>query len=404
MTHPALVATLLDVPVMRSGSGSWLVDVEGNRYLDCVAGPGVHLLGHSHPAVLSAIERQAAELIHSSFQLNEPIIELAGELSRLAGEPFQRVFFANSGSEAVETAVKLAKKFQTGRGRFGHSLAALENGYHGRSGIALALTGMNVYKTGLPGFSLYPGVVHLPVPRATGELDLDELGHQLDARSQDDLLAVVAEPVLGVGGVIVPPEGFLRMLRELCDARNALLIFDEVFTGLGRTGTTFAFERSGVRPDILVVGKPLGAGLPVGAVLTSDELGSCWAPVDHSTTFGGNGALVGAVGRAVLGELVAGDLAGAAERAGSQLLDALRFSAPAGVEVRGQGLLIGLEWPSSEQAVAFRHHMMARGVLAGIGGQRRSVVRLTPPLNITAEELKLVESTVLDVFDEVGRR
>jgi len=403
MTHPALVATLLDRPVMRSGRGSWLVDVEGNRYLDCVAGPGVHLLGHGHPAVLSAISRQAGELVHSSFQLNEPIIELAEELTELAGASFDRVFFANSGSEAVETAVKLAKKFQATRGRFGHSLAALENGYHGRSGIALALTGMNVYKTGLPGFSLYPGVVHLPVPR-TGEVDRDELARQLDARAQDELVAVIAEPVLGVGGVIVPPEGFLRALRELCDERHALLIFDEVFTGLGRTGTTFAFERSGVRPDILVVGKSLGAGLPVGAVLTSDEIGTCWAPVDHSTTFGGNGALLGAVGRAVLGELTAGDLAAAAERAGNQLMDTLRSSAPPGTEVRGQGLLIGVEWPSSEQAVEFRRQMMAHGVLVGIGGQRRSVVRLTPPLTVSDEELKLVESSVLDLFDAVVGR
>ncbi|GGV36280.1 aspartate aminotransferase family protein [Streptomyces spectabilis] len=403
MTHPALVATLLDGPVMRSGSGSWLVDIEGNRYLDCVAGPGVHLLGHGHPAVISAIERQASELIHSSFQLNEPVIELAEELARLAGGSFQRVFFANSGSEAIETAVKLAKKFQAARGRFGHSIAALENGYHGRSGIALALTGMNIYKTGLPGFSLYPGIVHLPVPRP-GEVDLDELGRQLDARSQDDLLAVVAEPVLGVGGVIVPPDGFLRALRELCDARGALLIFDEIFTGLGRTGTTFAFERSGVRPDILVIGKPLGAGLPVGAVLTPDDLGSCWAPVDHSTTFGGNGALVGAVGKAVLGELTAGGLADASERAGNQLMGALRSAAPTDVEVRGQGLLIGLEWRSPDQATAFRRRMMARGVLVGIGGQQRSVVRLTPPLNITSDDLKLLESTTLAVFDEMVRR
>lgn len=403
MTHPALVSTLLDPPVMRSGSGSWLVDVDGNRFLDCVAGPGVHMLGHGHPAVVAAIEEQAAKLIHSSFQLNEPILALAEELTALAGYPFTRVFFANSGSEAVEAAVKLAKKAQANRGRFGHSLAALENGYHGRSGISLALTGMSVYKTGLPGFSLYPGVVHLPVPVADS-LDPAELGRRLDAQLQDDLIAVIAEPVQAVGGVIIPPEGFLRLLRDLCDARGALLIFDEIFTGLGRTGTTFTFQRSGVRPDILVVGKPLGAGLPVGAVLTSDELGTCWAPVEHSTTFGGNGALLGAIGRAVLAELVAGDLGAAARKAGDRLIATLRSAAPGAVEVRGQGLLIGLEWAAPAQAVRFRQSMLARGVLVGIGGQSRSVARLTPPLNLTMAELELLEGTVLEAIDEVTGR
>lgn len=393
MSTDSLVNTLLAPPVMRSGSGSWLTDVDGRRYLDCVAGPGVHLLGHSHPAVVAAVREQSALLMHSSFQLNEPILALAEELAALAGEPFRRVFFANSGSEAIETAVKLAKKFQAGRGRFGHSVAALEDGYHGRTGISLALTGMSLYKTGLPAFSLYPGVVHLPVPRDEAGLDVAELGRRLDAQLQDELIAIVAEPILGVGGVVVPPAGFLRMLRELCDARGALLILDEIFTGLGRTGTVFAFQREDVRPDILVVGKPLGAGLPVGAVVVPDEIGTCWAPVEHSTTFGGNGALLGAVGQAVLAELVKGDLAAAAETHGEQLLAGLRAAAPPGVEIRGRGLLAGLDFGTAERAGRFARSMFADGVLVGLGGQRRSVVRLTPPLIVGADELGLIRDT-----------
>lgn len=395
----SLVPTLFAGPAILSGRGSWVSCDDGREYLDAVAGPGVHALGHGHPRILEAIERQSRLLIHSSFQLNKPSIALADRLVRLAGAPFRRVFFANSGGEAVEAAVKAAKKYAAVRGLHGNSLVALEDGYHGRSGIALALTGMNIYKRGLPGFSLYPGVVHIPVPADSSAdnsaYDGEAVVRSLDARLQDGLVAVVAEPVLGVGGVITPPTAFLRRLRELCDERRALLIFDEIFTGFGRTGAMFAFQHSGVVPDILVVGKALGGGLPIGAMVTTEEIGTCWEPIEHSTTFGFNVALTTAVGLAVLDEIEEAKLPMAAEETGGRLLAGLIAAAdgnPYVAEVRGRGLLIGIEFvdragaPSPRAAAGFVSDLRSAGVLASSGGQYRSVVRLTPPLNLTADE------------------
>ncbi|WP_158558513.1 MULTISPECIES: aspartate aminotransferase family protein [unclassified Streptomyces] len=398
-----LFPTLLGNPTALSAQGAWIDCDDGRRYLDAVAGPGVHALGHGHPRITEAISRQSRRLTHSSFLLNEPVVELARRLVELAGPPFSRVFFANSGGEAVETAVKAAKKYSARRGRYGNSLVALENGYHGRSGISLALTGMSLYKRGLPGFSLYPGVVHVAVPGA-GE-DSTDLGRTLDARLQDGLVAVVAEPVLGVGGAITPSADFLRALRTLCDERGALLVFDEVFTGFGRTGSMFAFQHSGVVPDILVVGKALGGGLPVGAVIAGEEIGTCWEPVEHSTTFGGNVALTAAVGLAVLDEITEAKLPEAAASAGRRLLDDLTTAArgnPAVRDVRGRGLLLGVECADRRRAGALMAALRTAGVLTSGGGQDRTTVRLTPPLNITASETGLLSEAACSALAEVA--
>lgn len=422
-TPNALVPTLLGKPIVLQAQGAWVTCSDGRRYLDAVAGPGVHALGHGHPRIIAAIEQQSRRLIHSSFQLNEPVLALADRLVELTGAHsggrFQRVFFANSGSEAVEAAVKAAKKHSARRGHYGHGLVALEDGYHGRSGICLALTGMSIYKRGLPGFSLYPGVVHIAVPAAgrcpngcseCGSGCFDDVVRTIDARLQDQLVAVIAEPVLGVGGVITPPAGFLRRLRQLCDARGALLIFDEVFTGFGRTGRMFAFEHSGVLPDILVVGKALGGGLPFGAFLASEEIGTCWEPIDHSTTFGGNVALTAAVGSAVVDEIVRSQLPESARDIGEGLLAALAEVAATRTsvaDVRGAGLLIGIEFAGSdgmpwpERAAAFNAAMRARGVLTSSGGQHRSVVRLTPPLNLTPEEVAYLRDAAVSALAQI---
>ena len=356
--------------------GSWLYTADGRRYLDFIAGIGVSALGHGNPAVLAAIAGQARRHLHVMVY-GEYVIEaqarLAERLAELLPAGLGRIYFTNSGAEAIEGALKTARK-HTGRAGF----VAFDGAYHGDTMAALALMGNAAFRAP---FGPLPGPVrHLPYGE---ERALDAI--------DETVAAVVIEPVQAEGGVRIPDRGFMAALRERCDRAGAVLIFDEVLTGFGRTGRLFALEHFGVVPDIVVLAKALGGGLPLGAFCGRDDLIGKLSrnpPLGHITTFGGH-PLSCAAGLASLDAIVAGRLWEQAERAGAQLragLDQLGGSEIAAV--RGIGLLAGLEFADAALAHRFVAETIARGVIVNWTLNADRVVRLAPPLTISGNEIE----------------
>jgi acetylornithine/succinyldiaminopimelate/putrescine aminotransferase len=350
---------------------------DGRRYIDLMAGIGVNNVGHAHPAVVEAIAAQAERYLHAMVYgeyVIEPQVRLAARLAELAPAPLSVVYFTNSGTEAVEGALKLAKK-ATGR----RGLVAFTGSYHGDTHGSLSVTGRDVYRD--PFRPLLPGVRFLPFnePAALSAIDATTA-------------AVIVEPVQGEGGVRVPSDGFLPALRERCRDAGALLIFDEVQTGMGRTGRLFAGERWHVVPDVLVLAKALGGGMPLGAFLGAPELMACLSvdpPLSHVTTFGGHPVCC-AAGLASLEVILGEQLPQRAERLGEEIRAALRDmgNRHGGVrEVRGLGMLIGLELESAERTRHFVEQARARGAIVGWTLHSDRVIRLAPPLNISESEL-----------------
>ncbi|MHC1581315.1 acetylornithine transaminase [Methanopyrus sp.] len=361
------------------GEGARVWDDRGREYIDLVAGIAVNVLGHCHPAVVEAITEQASRLIHcSNLYYNEPQAEAAKLLAETAPGDLNRVFFCNSGTESMECAIKLARKC-TGRTKF----IAFEHGFHGRTLGSLSATWKPEFRE--PFEPLVPGFEHVPYG------DLDAVEEAID----EDTAGVIVEPVQGEGGVRVPPEGFLRGLRELCDEYGALLIVDEVQTGMGRTGRFFAFEHEGIVPDIVCLAKGLGGGVPVGATIAREEVAEAFEPGDHGSTFGGNplacAAVVAAV-RTVLEE----NLPEAAARKGERALELLSEAEDHVVEVRGRGLMIGVEVGDGDRAEEIAREMVDRGVLVNVTSG--DVIRLVPPLVITEEELETALTRLVDAI------
>ena len=364
ITEAALLPTYVrqDVTFVR-GEGSWLEDADGRRYLDFVAGIAVAGLGHCHPAPVAAAKAQVDKLWHvSNLYWTEPMLALADRLSARFGGG--QAFFCNSGAEAVEAALKYARK-ATGR----PGIVALENSFHGRTFGALGVTGQPAKREAFE--PLVPGVsfAHLN--------DMDSLA----AAVGQDTGCILLEPVQGEGGIHPATPGFLTAARRLADDTGALLVLDEVQTGVGRTGSFFAFEELGVRPDAVTLAKGLANGLPIGCLLVADEAAGAFEPGDHASTFGGNPvtcAAACAVCDAVDDELVA-DV-----RAKGDLLRGRVAAFPSVEEVRGRGLLLGasLDRPAGDVVDACRE----RGLLVGSAGP--DVLRLTPPLTVSAEELE----------------
>jgi acetylornithine/succinyldiaminopimelate/putrescine aminotransferase len=355
--------------------GSWIYTTDGLRYLDLIAGVGVSVLGHGNPAVLAAIADQARRHLHVMVY-GEYVIDaqaqLAARLAELLPPNLGRIYFTNSGAEAVEGALKTARK-HTGRAGF----VAFDGAYHGDTMAALALMGNATFRAP---FAPLPGPArHLPYDDSSALAAIDEA-----------VAAVVIEPVQAEGGVRIPGREFMTALRERCDRAGAVLIFDEVLTGFGRTGRLFAFEHFGVVPDIIVLAKALGGGLPLGAFCGSDELIGKLArnpPLGHITTFGGH-PLSCAAGLASLGVIVEGRLWEAADRAGAQLRSGL--SQPAGKEIvaiRGLGALVGVEFATVALAHRFVAETIKRGVIVNWTLNADRVVRLAPPLTIKADEI-----------------
>ncbi|MER7763472.1 acetylornithine transaminase [Streptomyces sp. NPDC097619] len=354
-------------PALVRGSGCTLWDEDGRTYTDFTSGIAVNALGHAHPAVVAAVAGQAALLGHvSNLYAAGPPVELAERLVELAGRP-GRVFFANSGAEAVEAAFKLARR--TGRA----GMVAAEGGFHGRTMGALSLTGQPAKRE--PFGPLVPGVRHVPYG------DLGALASAVGP----DTAAVVLEPVQGEAGVRPAPPGYLRAARELTREAGALLVLDEVQTGIGRTGHWFGHgAEPGVDPDVVLLAKGLGGGLPIGAVLAFGEAAELLGPGQHGSTFGGN-PVACAAGLAVLDTIAGQGLLERVRVAGERLRAGLEgLGHPLVREVRGRGLLLGVELSKPESDRIQRAALNAGFLINACGP---SVLRLAPPLVVSDAEL-----------------
>ena len=353
------------------GRGCELWDADGKRYLDFFAGLAVNNLGHCHPAVVSAIREQSATLLHAS---NVYHTLPAGELSALlCRHSFaERVFLSNSGAEANEAAMKLARRWGSndGGGRF--EILATGGSFHGRTFATLTATGQEKYHTGF--LPLLPGIRLVP---------FGELAAMADA-VRDETVAIMVEPIQGEGGVVVPPRDYLAGLRALADRRNLLMILDEIQCGLGRTGRLFAHEHAGITPDIMTVAKALGGGLPIGATCTTARIAAAFTPGAHGSTFGGN-PVACAAGVAALRALAEPALLEHVRAVGHHFRARLEaLAGRAGIrEVRGMGLMLGAELDRPGAPVVAR--CLAAGLLINCTADR--VLRFLPPLVITREEV-----------------
>ncbi|HYC55555.1 MAG TPA: acetylornithine/succinylornithine family transaminase [Candidatus Binatia bacterium] len=350
-----------------SGNGCRLRSDEDREYLDLFSGLGVSSLGCAHPAVAAAVREQSQKLIHTSnLYYHEPGADLAERLVELTfGD---RVFFCNSGAEANEAAIKMARRYSKGR----YKIVSVHRSFHGRTYGALSATGQDSLKEGFG--PMLEGFVHVE------PCNIDAIAAAVDA----DTAAVLVEPIIGEGGILVPPPGYLKALRRICDESGALLVLDEVQTGNGRTGKLFAYEHEGVAPDILATAKGLAAGLPIGAVIAREEVAAALVPGSHGTTFGANPVCCAAA-LAVMRELVEGGVTENAARVGDYLMRRLRellSGFDSVVDIRGKGLMIGVELKTQARPVVLR--LLELGVIAN--ATAGCVLRLLPPLVLTQEE------------------
>ncbi len=382
--------------VPARAEGCVIEDVDGNRFLDLNAGIAVNSTGHCHPEVVAAIEAQARTLLH--YCSSDFFLPVYGELcERLAGmAPFggapARVFLSNSGTEAVEAAVKLVR-WHSGR----QYVIAFLGSFHGRTLGALSLTASKpLYRAGFG--PLLPGVQHVPY----GLAGLDQLRDQVFKHLvwPEEVAAIVVEPVQGEGGYVPAPPGFLAGLRSLCDEHGILLVADEVQSGIGRTGRFWAIEHDDVRPDIVVAGKGLASGLPLGALIARADL-MTWPPGSHGSTFGGN-PVACAAALATL-NLVEGGLQANAAVMGERFEGALRgvmARQPLLTAVRTRGLMVGLDFPDHDAAVAVEQACFRRGVLVLTCGER--TVRIAPPLVIGAAQVDTGVAVLEEAVAEVA--
>ncbi len=374
MAQPALMNTYGRLPVsFTHGEGVWLYDEHGKRYLDAISGIGVNALGHAHPAVTRAIQQQAEQLLHTSNLYNiRQQQALAESLCQLSG--MDNVFFSNSGAEANEAAIKLARFYGHQRGIDMPNIVVMENAFHGRTLATLTASGNRKIQAGFE--PMVRGFTRAPYG------DIEAL--QTIAANNASVCAVLLEPVQGEGGINQLPEGYLAQLRELCDQRGWLLMLDEVQTGNGRTGKYFAYQHTGIVPDVVVTAKGLGNGVPIGACLAHGEAAALFQPGNHGSTFGGN-PLACAAGQAVVDTIREQDLCGNASAIGDYLLQALRQrlgELPQVADIRGSGLMIGIEL--SEPCADLVPAALEAGLLINVTAER--VVRLLPPLILNREQ------------------
>ncbi|MDD2991361.1 MAG: aspartate aminotransferase family protein [Zoogloea sp.] len=381
MSH--LMNTYGRLPVAFShGEGSWLFDLAGKRYLDALSGIAVTTLGHNHPRLVKAVAEQAARVIHTSNLYGIPLQESLSD--RLAGlSDMDEVFFCNSGAEANEAAIKLARLYGHGRGIAEPAIVVMEQSFHGRTLATLSATGNKKVQVGFE--PLVGGFLRVPFD------DLGALEAAVAGRS--DIVAILVEPVQGEGGIRVAHQAYLQALRALCDQRQWLLMFDEVQCGIGRTGKWFGHQNAGVKPDVMTLAKGLGSGVPIGACLAAGRATGTFKPGNHGSTFGGNPlACAAALTTLAVVEddgllsnaLVVGDLIR------STLVRALEGISGI-VDIRGAGLMIGVELDRPCGVLVAQ--ALEAGLLINVTADR--VVRLLPPLNFsTADAATLVERLV----------
>ncbi|MDL1861642.1 acetylornithine transaminase [Betaproteobacteria bacterium PRO7] len=375
--------------VFVEGRGSWIVDHRGKRYLDFVQGWAVNALGHCPPEIAQALAQQSHRLINPSpAYFNAPAVELAGKLARLSG--LERVFLASSGAEANEGAIKLARKWGELKRGGAYEIVTFEGAFHGRTLATMAASGKagwdKLFEPKVPGF-----------PKARFE-DIASV----EAVITDKTVAVMLEPVQGEAGVVPASAAFLKAVRELCDRRGLLLILDEVQTGVGRTGRMFAFQHAGVRPDVMTLGKGIGGGVPLAALLASGRA-SCFAHGDQGGTYCGN-PLMAAVGNAVIDVVSQPDFLAEVTAKGDYLAQRLReLSARRGLAgERGSGLLRALDLgrPVAAQVVDAARALEPEGLL--LNAPRPSLLRFMPALNVTREEIDRMVAQLDGVLESLA--
>jgi len=397
----------LNNSIIVRGEGSYILDDQGNRYLDFTSGIGVTATGHCHPQIVGAIESQASQLLFGQMNCMLPEITLryANALRGKTPDSIETFFFSNSGAEAVEGAVKLAR-IATGR----PNVIAFEGGFHGRTAMTMALTSSKkVYREGFQ--PLPAGVFFAPFPNSfyygwtcqeTVRFCLGQLERLLQTQSSaEETAAIIIEPVLGEGGFVPAPAEFLLGLREICDRTGILLIVDEIQSGFGRTGKMWAHEHSGISPDILTIAKGIASGLPMSAIGASHELMSRWTPGSHGGTYGGGSAISMAAALATLEVIENEQLIENARVAGSLLKERLelivtKYSGT--VDVRGHGLMVGVELmrdgePDKPAAINIQTDCLKNKLMILICGTGGNVLRWLPPLNVSEQEIDIACKT-----------
>jgi 4-aminobutyrate aminotransferase-like enzyme len=409
-------------PVIVSGAGCEVIDEAGNTYLDLEAGPGVNSVGHCHPKVVQAIQQQATRLLQGPGRNHSRVTsELAARITRTGDGRLTRVFFTNSGAESNDGAIKLAFKHATKTARKGYGVIAMEHGFHGRTSLALSLTGNATRKKGFGPYAALPGVVHVPAPycyrcpyaarnKAGGDgcgvKCADAIEDAITVRMQSAPAVLISESVLCVGGVLTPPKDYWPKIQDICRKHGITLVIDEVFAGWGRTGKTFGYQHWDVQPDIVTFAKAIGGGVPIGGFMATEEVGTAFDEGDHFTTFGSNNQIGMAAGHAVLDILEQENLAENARVRGEQFLEGLkRLAEKYDVigDVRGIGLMIGVELvrnpetrePYPQLVKAVHAALRNRKVLVSTTGTYGSTLRITPPLVITSDQV----DHALRIFD-----
>jgi acetylornithine/N-succinyldiaminopimelate aminotransferase len=360
------------------GEGTLVWDAEGKSYIDCVAGIAVNNIGHTNPQVAEAICNQAKKLIHTSnLYYTEEQVTLAKLLIDVS--PHDKAFFCNSGAEANEGAIKLARK-HTGKGE----IIAMENSFHGRTITTITATGQKKYQKGFE--PLTPGFKHVPY------CDVNAVSKSIN----NNTAAVLVEPIQGEGGIIVPPNNYLKELKELCEDNDVLLIFDEVQTGFGRTGEMFASQTFGVTPDISTLAKAIAGGFPMGAVLANNDVAETFQPGDHAATFGGN-PLACAAAKASINFIINEKLVEKSKDNGlyfMQKLNKIKENHEIVNDVRGKGLMIGVEL--SIECGKLVEKLLEKGIIVNCAAG--NVLRFVPPLIITRNQIDTVSSVLDDVL------
>jgi 4-aminobutyrate aminotransferase len=408
----SFVAALEPVVVDRA-EGAKLWDVDGTEYIDCFAGIAVNNAGHRHPKVIAAVEEQLTKVVHAaSYVYHVPVVaEAAEKLANVSPGRLQKTFFANSGAEGIETALRLAKA-HTGK----REVISLTQSFHGRTYATLSITGNKARKS--HGGPYMPGVAWAPMPytyrnpfgtddpEVVAERCADMVEWAFEFQTSGDVAAFISEGVWGEGGIIVPPDSYFRRVKQILDHHGILFICDEVQSGFGRCGSFFAIEQFGVDPDILVAAKGIADGFPIAACIATPEIADSLKPGEHLSTYGGNPVCCAAAS-ANIDVMLEEDLPGQSARKGERFMGGLHDLAGKHElvgDVRGIGLMMGMELvtdrkskvPAKAQAAAIRKICRENGVLVGVGGQLANVIRIQPPLVISDDEL----DRTLDVLDQ----
>jgi acetylornithine aminotransferase len=374
--------------VAAAGEGCWLTDIEGKKYLDFLAGVAVNNLGHCHPKVVSALQNQAGKLLHCSNYFHIPQqIELA---EILCNHSFgDRVFFCNSGAEANEAALKLVRKYSADKyGDNRSEIITAQGSFHGRTIATISATGQEKIRSGFS--PLVPGFKYVPF----GDIQA------IEAAITPQTCAIMLEPIQGEGGINLPPEGYLQAVRELCNERELLLIFDEIQVGLGRTGYLFAYQHDNVEPDVMTLAKALAAGPPIGAMVAREQYAAALSPGTHGSTFGGN-PLIAAAGVATMKVLLEDAILDNCTTMGIYLrskLEQLREKYPFINNVRGRGLMVGMELTIDGGDIV--KTALDRGLL--INCTVGNVLRFVPPLIVTQPEIDQMIKILDKIFSELS--